>query len=354
VSKKVYDSLYSLLATRYFIYDGDRVIEERDASNNLSARYVYGAGIDEPLIMTRGGNSYYYFMDGLGSVTNLLNSTNTLTENYTYDIYGAVSSSFSGVGNPYYFTGRRFDSETGLYYYRARMYDPGIGRFLQRDPLTWAPNDPRLLFLSSLNDKVHSFSAIDSNNYQFLSLSQFFSQFLIYGLSSHFQLIHPYTYSLNNPANLTDPTGEFGFVGATIGFISGLVGGFITGGWQGAAAGSLAGAAVGLINPFASHAVGAAAGAAAASIAGQMTGNLVSGNSLFQNFSAGAVIGSGLGAGLGQGLATAAGAAATAHLGQTAGIVAEGVVSGITTGVGGKVGETVEDVVKRERGKKKK
>jgi len=40
--------------------------------------------------------------------------------------------------NPYFFTGRRYDAETGLYYYRARYYDPYIGRFLQTDPIGYA------------------------------------------------------------------------------------------------------------------------------------------------------------------------------------------------------------------------
>ncbi|MBZ0165728.1 MAG: RHS repeat-associated core domain-containing protein, partial [Candidatus Omnitrophica bacterium] len=46
-----------------------------------------------------------------------------------------ITSSGSGIGNPYMFTGRRFDEETGIYHYRRRYYDPGIGRFLQRDPM---------------------------------------------------------------------------------------------------------------------------------------------------------------------------------------------------------------------------
>jgi RHS repeat-associated protein len=73
-------------------------------------------------------------------------------ERYTYDVYGFVTvtdGSFnpiaqnswntphSAIGNPYTFTGRQLDEETGLYYYRARMYDPEKGRFLQRDPLDY-------------------------------------------------------------------------------------------------------------------------------------------------------------------------------------------------------------------------
>ncbi|MBA7658533.1 hypothetical protein ES703_66489 [subsurface metagenome] len=53
-----------------------------------------------------------------------------IEEQYSYDVYGQPSN-VSSLGNPYLFTGRRYDSETGLYYYRARYYKPSIGRFLQ-------------------------------------------------------------------------------------------------------------------------------------------------------------------------------------------------------------------------------
>jgi RHS repeat-associated protein len=52
---------------------------------------------------------------------------------YSYDVFGEPNR-VSGVGNSYMFTGRNYDSETGLYYYRARYYSPRIGRFLQPDP----------------------------------------------------------------------------------------------------------------------------------------------------------------------------------------------------------------------------
>ena len=123
--------------TTYFIYDGDQIVEERDSNGTLKASYVYGNGIDEVLTRSTtddGRPTHYYFMDGLGSVTDLANTNGELVESYTYDAYGTPNAP-SAVGNPFMFTGREYDSESGLYHYRARAYSPTIGRFLQRDPI---------------------------------------------------------------------------------------------------------------------------------------------------------------------------------------------------------------------------
>ena len=116
-----------------FAYDGVQVIAEYDASDTLLRKYIYGPGIDKPIAMTSTGGTYYYAFDGLGSVVVLSDSVGSLAETYSYDVFGQPNSP-SSLGNPYLFTGRRFDDETGLYYYRARYYDPYIGRFLQTDP----------------------------------------------------------------------------------------------------------------------------------------------------------------------------------------------------------------------------
>jgi len=88
--------------------------------------------------MIKGANKYYYSKDGLGSVVNLTDSQGTITESYTYDEYGNLTSAPSQVGNRYLYTGREYDPETGLYYYRARYYDPSIGKFLQTDPVGYS------------------------------------------------------------------------------------------------------------------------------------------------------------------------------------------------------------------------
>ena len=119
--------------TRYF-YDTARIIEEQNASSVTQATYVYGNYIDEVLTMDRGGQSFFYHQNTLWSVAALTDNAAKVVERYTYDAYGCVASQ-SAIGNPYLFTGRQLDEETGLYFYRARYYDCVKGRFLQRDPL---------------------------------------------------------------------------------------------------------------------------------------------------------------------------------------------------------------------------
>jgi len=127
-----------------YVYDNEDIVAEYNTSNVLQATYLHGPGIDEPIRMTRGGQDYYYHADGLGSITELTNSTGAVVQTYEYDAFGNIVEqtparrSFSEGGgalvNPFTYTGREFDSESGLFFYRNRYYDSSIGRFLQEDP----------------------------------------------------------------------------------------------------------------------------------------------------------------------------------------------------------------------------
>lgn len=108
---------------------------EVDQIGALLAHYAQGSGIDEPLAELRNSTTGFYQQDGLGSTTALSNSTGTLLNSYTYDSFGNVSVSTGSFVNPYLYTGRDEDAETGLLYYRARYYDPAIGRFLSEDDI---------------------------------------------------------------------------------------------------------------------------------------------------------------------------------------------------------------------------
>ena len=142
--------------TQYF-YDDARVIEEQDVAEATEATFAYGPNIDEVLNMARevGGatDDYYYHQNALGSVMAVTDELGAMAEHYEYDAYGRVlafdsignpvspnvwGNAHSTIDNPYMFTGRRFDEETGLFYYRARYYSCDKGRFFQRDPWEYA------------------------------------------------------------------------------------------------------------------------------------------------------------------------------------------------------------------------
>jgi RHS repeat-associated protein len=118
-----------------YVYSGANLIEESDSAGNLAARYVFGSGIDEPLAAYRGATWKFYQADGLGSITSLSTSTGGVSDTFVYDSYGNVTSSTGSFSQPFRYTGREWDTETGLYFYRARYYDATAGRFLSEDPL---------------------------------------------------------------------------------------------------------------------------------------------------------------------------------------------------------------------------
>jgi RHS repeat-associated protein len=120
-----------------FCYDGDQVIAEYDGSDALLRKFIYGPGIDEPICMidVQDNNAmYYYHFDGLGSIIAISDVNSDIVETYSYDVFGRPNTT-SSIDNPYMFTGRRYDIETGLYYYRARYYDYANGRFLGPDSI---------------------------------------------------------------------------------------------------------------------------------------------------------------------------------------------------------------------------
>jgi RHS repeat-associated protein len=121
--------------TTDYLYDGVNRFEDVDVNGNLLARYVQGNGIDKPLEEIASGTTSYYQQDGLGSVTSLSSTSGTIGNNtYTYDSYGNTTTSAT-VANPFRYTGREFDTEAAMYYYRARYYDQNVGRFLSEDPI---------------------------------------------------------------------------------------------------------------------------------------------------------------------------------------------------------------------------
>ena len=147
------------LGTTNFVYDGQNPLEELDNSANVLARYTQTTRTDEELSELRSGTASYYQADAPGSITSLSSAAGSLANTYTYDSFGNLTASTGTLVNPFRFTGREFDSETSIYYYRARYVDTGTGRFISEDPLGFKGG------------------------------------------------INFYAYVLNNPINLTDPLG---------------------------------------------------------------------------------------------------------------------------------------------------
>ena len=154
----VYDPMHRLIQknvdgtkTRYVYSGWQRLADYDGTSDILQNRYVYGSGLDEPLItVSAGGVLTYMHADQLGSIAALTNDTGVVTERYAYSPWGA-SNSLSGT--TFGFTGQRYDAETGLYYFKNRYYSPALGRFLQPDPLVYS--DSLNIYSYAVNDPLN-------------------------------------------------------------------------------------------------------------------------------------------------------------------------------------------------------
>lgn len=115
-------------------YDGDNIIEERDGSG-VVRRYVYGPGEDEPLVWYEGSGTSdrrWLHADERGSVVAVSNASGTAIAINSYDEYGIPASTNMGR---FQYTGQAWIPELGMYYYKARIYSPTLGRFMQTDPI---------------------------------------------------------------------------------------------------------------------------------------------------------------------------------------------------------------------------
>jgi len=122
-------------ATTRLLYDGTDLIAEYNGANALVRRYVHGPGADEPLVWYEGSGTTdrrWYHLDERSSVVATSNSSGSLIAINAYSEYGTPKA--TNVGR-FGFTGQTWLAEVGLYYYKARVYSPVLGRFMQTDPI---------------------------------------------------------------------------------------------------------------------------------------------------------------------------------------------------------------------------
>lgn len=121
-------------ANTTFTYDGLDILRQRQGA--VSTHNVHGPGVDEVLATDDGlGAMAYQHVDGLGSELARTNSAGNTTSSRRYDAFGQLESATTAAG--FAFTGREWDPEIGLYYYRARYYDAKVGRFGSPDPIAF-------------------------------------------------------------------------------------------------------------------------------------------------------------------------------------------------------------------------
>jgi RHS repeat-associated protein len=109
------------------------------SSNNVTREYAWGlnmgGGIGGLLNVKQSGQNYSYLYDGKGNVSALIDSSETVAATYTYDAFGNLMVKTGSLDQPFQFSTKRFDSQTGLVYYGYRFYSPVQGRWITRDPL---------------------------------------------------------------------------------------------------------------------------------------------------------------------------------------------------------------------------
>jgi RHS repeat-associated protein len=146
----------STTSTQYFLSPTKlpQVLEEVTGQNRTDE--LYGNMLLSSTVFSPKAQPTYFNYDGTGNVRNITGSSGNVLGSYSYDAFGALSSS-SGVNTEFQMNGQQVDLQVGLVYLRDRYYQPQLGRFIMRDSTAGVPADPQTLNLYAYanNDPVN-------------------------------------------------------------------------------------------------------------------------------------------------------------------------------------------------------